>query len=90
MKNKIQTLASLAVFALLLFLASCTTNEADSPTPIDSRDKYIGTWSCAENSSVSGSTTFDVAIRKNVNDNNQLLIDDFFSFRKSIFRLCKC
>ena len=34
---------------------------------------------------MSGSTTFDVAIRKNVNDNNQLLIDDFFHFGNQYF-----
>ena len=78
MKNKIQALGSLAVFSVILFLASCTTNEADSPTPIDSRDKYIGTWSCAENSSKTGASTFDVRIRKNVNNNNQFLIDNFY------------
>ena len=67
-----------AIFALLLFLASYASNDSETVTPTDDRDKYIGTWSCAETSSKSGGSTFDVTIRKDVNENSQLFIDNFY------------
>ncbi|MBL0047572.1 MAG: hypothetical protein IPP32_05670 [Bacteroidetes bacterium] len=78
MKNQIQKIGSISILLLMLFIASCTTNDSDLPSPTDARDKYIGTWSCAENSSKSGASTFDVVLRKNVNDDNQILIDNFY------------
>ncbi|MBK9479322.1 MAG: hypothetical protein IPP56_05630 [Bacteroidetes bacterium] len=68
----------IAVFAALLLVVGCASEDDSEVTPIDERDKYIGTWSCAENSSNSGSSTFDVVIRKNSNSTNQLYIDNFY------------
>ena len=77
MTTRFQKLVLASSLVLLLFLASCAP-ESDSPTPTDDRDKYIGTWSCAETSSQSGASTFDVTMRKNVTDDTQLLIDNFY------------
>ena len=78
MKASCKNILGYGILLFVLFLASCTSNEDDSITPVDDRDDYIGTWSCAENSSKSGPSTFDVVIRKNVNESNQLLMDNFY------------
>ena len=77
MKNKIEQATKAITLAFVLFLASCAP-DSDSPTPTDNRDKFIGTWSCAETSSQSGTSTFDITLRKNVNDENQLIMDNFY------------
>lgn len=64
--------------AALLLLASCASNDSENPTPTDDRDKYLGTWSCAETSSKNGNSTFDVTMRKNTNVESQLFIDNFY------------
>ncbi len=78
MKNKIQRLLLQCITAGMLFLASCAADDSDNPSPVDERDKYLGTWSCAENSSKSGASTFDVILRKNTNESNQFLMDNFY------------
>ena len=78
MKNNFQKIHLVISLALVFLLASCSPNDSDTPTPTDGRDKYIGTWSCAETSSQNGASTFDVTLRKNVNDENQILIDNFY------------
>jgi len=68
----------MAVCIALLFMVGCASDDDSEVTPIDERDKYIGTWSCAENSSKSGNSTFDVVIRKNSTNSTQLYIDNFY------------
>ena len=74
--NQYCKLVFLSLFISLIFIESCTTEDTIDPT--DSRDAYIGTWSCAENSSLSGASTYDVRIRKDVSNSNQLLVDNFY------------
>ena len=78
MKLEIKKIGLGTVVILLLFLASCASDDSDTATPTDDRDTYIGTWSCAETSSKSGNSTFDVTIRKDVNEDSQLFIDNFY------------
>jgi hypothetical protein len=78
MKSKFKTVLSSILFGFSLFLASCAPDDSEDISPVDDRDKYIGTWSCAENSSKSGASTFDVTLRKNSNESNQLLMDNFY------------
>ncbi len=78
MKVTIQNFVLYTTTLLLLILASCSSNESETPSPTDDRDAYLGTWSCAENSSKSGASTFDVILRKNANEANQILIDNFY------------
>jgi hypothetical protein len=68
----------MAVCIALLFVVGCASDDDSEVTPIDERDKYIGTWSCAENSSKSGNSTFDVVIRKNSTSTGQFYIDNFY------------
>ncbi len=74
-----------SLFIIVLTLTACTKDEES--TPIDPRDKYIGSWVCAENSKINGQTTFNVNIKKNTTDDTQILIDNFYNygFNKSIF-----
>lgn len=78
MKKTFSQYAYWGMVVLITFLASCASNDDDSPTPTDERDEYIGTWSCAENSSKSGASTYDVVLRKNVNESNQFFMDNFY------------
>lgn len=78
MKKSCSPFACWGLMILITFLASCAANDDDVPTPTDERDEYIGTWSCAENSSKSGASTYDVVLRKNVNESGQFLMDNFY------------
>lgn len=79
-------LLSLSRFALLLVVlatASCQPDEDQpEPTPTDDRDKFVNTngWSCQENSSQTGASTFTVHILKSSANSSDIQIENFYNF----------
>lgn len=79
---------SLSRFALILALmvtaVSCAPEEDEEPDPTvtDDRDKFVHSngWSCAENSSQSGTSTFTVHINKSTTNESQIFIENFYNF----------
>ncbi|MEO8150220.1 MAG: hypothetical protein ABI723_21480 [Bacteroidia bacterium] len=63
------------VSACILLLASCT-DENTSPTG-DDRDNFTGTWTCSEQSTINGSSTFSVTISK-IGDLDSVSIKNFY------------
>jgi hypothetical protein len=76
--KKIKHLFSLLILSSVL-LVGCQPEEED-PTPSDDRDKFIGTWSCAETSSQNGSSTFEVHINKSTTSTSQVVIENFYNY----------
>jgi len=78
-----------AVAAYLAFtIVSCKPDsETSLPTPTDKRDNLVGDWHCAETSKQNGNTTFTVKIKKDENNKNQILMDNFsnYGFNKSLY-----
>ena len=54
-----------------------TTNPTGSTT--DVRERYTGTWTASESSQIYGQTTYQVNIKKAPNDNNQVIIENFYN-----------
>lgn len=75
----------LITVSITLFVVSCAPDKTDdplSPAPdIDARDKYIGTWQCNENSKVSGSTSYTIAISKSTTNTSEILINKFYDLQ---------
>jgi hypothetical protein len=63
----------------MLFLASCTPDDQE-PVPKDSRDQYLGTWTCSENSKQNGQSTYNVNLKINTSDKDQMLIDNLYNY----------
>ena len=55
MKNK-----QILMLVFIAFIAACTKEEDTSPTNVDDRDKFVGTWLCNEGSG----TPFSIEISK--------------------------
>lgn len=71
----------LIVFSFIII--SCEKDESPSNNPTgtvnDVRDRYTGTWTASESSQIYGQTTYQVNIKKAPNDNNQVLIENFYN-----------
>ncbi len=55
-----------------------TTNNPTGSTT-DVRERYTGTWTASESSQIYGQTTYQVNIKKAPNDNNQVIIENFYN-----------
>lgn len=66
-----------------LLLVSCQKDETPSTNPTgsttDVRERYTGTWTASESSQIYGQTTYQVNIKKAPNDNNQVIIENFYN-----------
>lgn len=64
-------------------LISCQKDETPSTNPTgsvsDIRERYTGTWTVSESSQIYGQTTYQVNIKKAPNDNNQVIIENFYN-----------
>lgn len=72
------------IFALIMTAVSCAPEEEEEPEPTitDDRDMFVHSngWSCAENSSQSGPSTFTVHINKSTTNSSQIFIENFYNF----------
>jgi len=76
MKN---SLFKLGLFLLGLFLLAMPSCKPDNNEDADQRDKFIGTWNCAETSSQNPNTiNFSVSITKDDLTQNEILLDNFY------------
>ncbi|MEW6468238.1 MAG: hypothetical protein AB1458_04900 [Bacteroidota bacterium] len=66
----------LAAFALTVFMASCADEE---PTPADDRDKFVGSFTCQENSQQNGNSTFTIHVNKSASSETQIEIENFYN-----------
>lgn len=77
--KKINPFLKTATILGLVLLASCTPEEDNDPTPVDSRDKYVGTWSCAEKSQVYSDYSYQANIKKSTINTSDVLIENFYN-----------
>jgi hypothetical protein len=75
MKNILKTLFVPALIGLAF--VSCQPEE--EPTPADARDPFVDSWTCAENSSQIGSTSYTVHINKSTTNTSQIHIENFYN-----------
>lgn len=64
------------IFATAIF-SSCAPDQ--QPAPTDERDVYVASWTCNENSSQIGASTFTVHINKSTTSTTQVLIENFYN-----------
>ena len=67
-----------ATVSLVALLSSCQPDE--QPAPADDRDVYVASWTCNENSSQIGASTYTVHINKSTTNASQVLIENFYNF----------
>jgi hypothetical protein len=68
---------------MVLAVSSCAPEEENpTPTPTDDRDRFVNAngWSCQENSSETGASTFTVHILKSSSSTTQIQIENFYNF----------
>jgi hypothetical protein len=77
------------LFRSLILIASvvsvfyaCNPNDTPEPTG-DPRDKFVGSWSCVENSHLNGNSTFSVTVSLNPNNSSQILLANFYQIGTS-------
>jgi hypothetical protein len=79
-----RSIFSISRFALILlvFAASSCAPEEEEPTPVDDRDKFVSAngWSCQENSSQTGASTFTVHITKSSSNTAQIQLENFYNY----------
>lgn len=68
---------SLLVFLLAAALPGCQPDETTEPT--DDRDKFVAAWSCAENSTQSQNSTFNIDINKSTTVTTQVEMENFYN-----------
>jgi hypothetical protein len=77
-----------AIRYALMFLAttslfySCAPDDGD-PQNGDSRDKFVGSWICSENSHQMGTSSFTVTISLNPANTYQILLANFYQLGAS-------
>lgn len=76
MKNLRNSLLFVAVTATL-GLVSCQPDE--EPAPADARDPFVASWTCNENSSQIGASTYTVHINKSTTNTSQVEIENFYN-----------
>ena len=62
----------------LLFVVSCTPEE-ETPDSADPRDKYVGTWSCAEKSQLYFDYSYQANISKSTTNSTDIIIENFYN-----------
>lgn len=78
MKRKFLLRTLLASVALSMTLVSCQPDDPE-PTPTDERDKFVGSWTCPENSSQNGTSTFTIHVNKSTTNSSQIEIENFYN-----------
>jgi hypothetical protein len=81
--KKLLSLSRYAAILMVLAASSCAPEEEDpTPTTNDDRDRFVNTngWSCQENSSQTGASTFTVHILKSSSSTTQIQIENFYNF----------
>lgn len=81
--KKLLSLSRLSILLIVMMTAACQPDEEEeTPTPTDERNKFVHAngWSCAENSSQSGASTFTVHITKSTSNTAQIQIENFYNF----------
>lgn len=68
------------IFLLSVIVTSCVPEDNENPTPLDERDNFIGAWSCSENSSINGKSTFTVDIKKSNTEKSQVILENFYNY----------
>ena len=69
----------LGLFFLGLFLLTIPSCKPDNNDVVDQRDKFIGTWNCAETSSQNPNViNFSVTVAKDELTENEILLDNFY------------
>jgi hypothetical protein len=76
MKKQILFSSKLFAGIFILFLAACQPEE----TPKPERDKFIGSWTCAESSTVNGSSSFTVHITESSAKDTEVYIENFYNY----------
>jgi hypothetical protein len=80
MKNPMKNLRTLLLFlsvSATFGLVSCQPDE--EPTPADPRDPFVASWTCNENSSQIGASTYTVHINKSTTNTSQVQIENFYN-----------
>lgn len=66
------------LIALIAIATACAPEEKEEDIPTEPRDKYIGSWTCAEKSQVFQQSTYSVSIKKSTTNSSQLLCSNFY------------
>lgn len=82
MKTSLKYISILMLIFSVTFI-SCQKDETPTTNPTgsttDVRERYTGTWTASESSQIYGQTTYQVNIKKAPNDNNQVIIENFYN-----------
>lgn len=78
----------IAFAALSLFIFSCTPDKKDDPISpsTDSRDVFVGSWMCNENSKITGTTSYPVSIAKSTSNATEINISRFYDITNQSVR----
>jgi hypothetical protein len=77
MKNS-QRIATALLICMSIIINACEKDETDSPVATDARDKYTGSWTCAEtNTKTNVKNTFTVNISKSSASSSGLILSNF-------------
>jgi hypothetical protein len=68
--------------AMASFMISCDPNN-NPPDDTDPRDKFVGSWTCAENSTQNGTSSFTVNVSLNSGNSSQILMANFYQLGSS-------
>lgn len=69
-------------FAVISIMSLLTACAPDDDLEIDDRDKFIGTWTCNDNGSTSGASTYTVTVER-VGDNDSIRLKNFYNLLPS-------
>ena len=68
-----------AAIILAYSLASCAKSDTPDPDPEVQRQKFVGTWNCQENSSISGTVIpYSVIIKSSAASSVEVLIENLY------------
>ena len=68
----------LIIIPLISIFFSCNPDDNDNTPTADDRDKFVGSWVCAENSHMNGPSSFTVPISLNANNSSQVFLANFY------------
>ncbi|HNW97502.1 MAG TPA: hypothetical protein PKK00_03705 [Bacteroidales bacterium] len=68
---------TLIISSFVGLLVSCDPNDNNDDTT-DPRDKFVGNWTCNENSNQNVSSSFTVAITLNSGNSSQIYLSNFY------------
>lgn len=68
---------------LTSILVSCDPDDNNPPDNTDARDKFVGSWTCVENSSQNGTSTFTVTISLNSGNSTQIYLANLYQLGTS-------